>query len=64
MNEPRDYHTKSDRGKQISWYYSDVESNFKNDINELIYKTKADSQFLKTNLWLQKGKNGAGGGEE
>ena len=38
--------SKSDREKQISWYYSDVESNFKNDINELIYKTKADSQFL------------------
>ena len=29
---------------------------FKNDTNELIYKT--DSQILKTNLWLPKGKRG------
>ena len=28
----------------------------KNDTNELIYKTKTDSQTLKTNLWLPKGK--------
>ena len=28
----------------------------KNDTNELIYKTGADSQTLKTNLWLPKGK--------
>ena len=26
------------------------------DTNELIYKTGADSQTLKTNLWLPKGK--------
>ena len=27
-----------------------------NDTNELIYKTKIDSQTQKTNLWLPKGK--------
>ena len=31
------------------------------DTNELIYKTETDSQVLKTNLWLPKGKEG---GEE
>ena len=30
----------------------------KNDTNELIYKTEADSQTQKTNLWLPKGKGG------
>ena len=34
----------------------------KMDTNELIYKTETDSQVLKTNLWLPKGKEG--GGEE
>ena len=32
----------------------------KNDINEVIYKTEADSQILKTNLWSPKGKCGEG----
>ena len=31
---------------------------FKNDINELIYKTATDSQISKTNLWSPKGKRG------
>ena len=30
--------------------------------NEPIYKTETDSQTLKTNLWLPKGKGGAGDG--
>ena len=30
----------------------------KNDINELIYKTKTDSQIQKIILWLPKGKVG------
>ena len=30
----------------------------KNDTNELIYKTKTDSQTSKTNLWLPKWKSG------
>ena len=30
----------------------------KNDTNELIYKTEIDSQTLKTNLQLPKGKGG------
>ena len=33
----------------------------KDDTNELIYKTERDSQTLKTNLCLPKGKGGAGG---
>ena len=32
----------------------------KNGTNEVIYKTETDSQTLKTNLWLTKGK-GKGG---
>ena len=34
---------------------------FKNDLSELIYKTKRDSQILKTNLCLPKGKCGGRG---
>ena len=34
--------------------YSSVESNFFNDINELIWKTETKSQISKTNLWLPK----------
>ena len=30
---------------------------FKNYTIKLIYKIEIDSQILKTNLWLQKGKN-------
>ena len=33
----------------------------KNDTNELVYKTEADLQILKTNLWLPKGKCGGKG---
>ena len=32
----------------------------KNDTDELINKTEIDSQTLKTNLWLPKGKGGQG----
>ena len=63
MDGPRDYHTKwskSDKGRKIS-YHLHVESNFKNDTNELIYKTETDLQILKTNLWLPKGKCVCGG---
>ena len=59
MDGGRDYHTKcskSDTEIQISWYHSYMESNLKSDISELIYKTETDSQILKTNLWLPKGK--------
>ena len=31
------------------------------DTNELIYKTETDTQTLKTNLWLLKGKHEGGG---
>ena len=37
-----------------------MEFNFKNDINELIYKTEIDLQISKTNVWIPKGK-GRGG---
>ena len=39
------------------WYCLYVESN-KNDSKEFIYKTEADSQILKSNLKLPKGKQG------
>ena len=35
-----------------------------NDTNELIHKTETDSQALKTNLWLPKGKVQGAGGED
>ena len=34
---------------------------YKNDTNELIYKTETDSQTSKTNLWLPKGESWRGG---
>ena len=45
----------------IIWYHSYVESDFLNDINELIYKTETDSQISKKKLWLPKGKHGRDG---
>ena len=47
------------RERQIS-YHIPYMWNLKNDTNELTYKTEIDSQTVKTNLWLPKGK---GGGE-
>ena len=38
--------------------------NLKNSTNELIYKTETDSQTLKTNLRLPKGKGGGRINEE
>ena len=37
---------------------------FKNDTNELIYKTEMDLQISETNLWLPKGKRGGGINQE
>ena len=34
--------------------------NFKNNRNQSFYKTELDSQTLKTNFWLPKGKVGGG----
>ena len=51
---------KSDRERQISFDILLVESK-KKDTNEVIYKTETDSQTLKTNLWLPKGKCGGEG---
>ena len=46
----------SQRKTNIIWY--DLMQNLKYDTNELIYQTEIDSQTLKTNLWLPKGKSG------
>ena len=43
------------RKTRIIWYHLYVESK-RNDTNGLIYKTETDSQTLKTNLRLPKGK--------
>ena len=57
---PRDDHTKwnkSDREKEIP--YDTLICGIKNnDTNEFIYKIETDSQTLKTNLWILKGKGG------
>ena len=44
MDGSRDYHTKwsSQTNRNIKYYHSYVD--FKNDTNELIYKTERDSQ--------------------
>ena len=56
MDGPRDCHTEwSQRKTKIIWYHLYVESK-RNDTNGLIYKTETDSQTLKTNLRLPKGK--------
>ena len=48
------------RKTNIIWYHLYVESK-ENESNELIYKTETDSQTLKTNLCLPKGKHGGEG---
>ena len=50
------------RERQISYDITYMWDLKKNDTNELIYKTEADSQTQKTNLWLPKGKRGWRGG--
>ena len=44
--------------RQISYDITYMWNLIKNDINELFYKTETDSQILKSNLWLPKGKHG------
>ena len=51
---------KRHRKTEIIWYHFRVESK-KNNTNESISKTETDSQTWKTNLWLPRGKEGAGG---
>ena len=46
----------------IIGYHSYVGSNFKNNTNELIYRTETDLQISKTNLWLLRQKRGRGEG--
>ena len=57
IDGPRDYHTKLVK-TSITWYYWYKESKKKKDKNELIYKTGADSETYRTNIWLPKGKGG------
>ena len=60
---PRDYHTKRSKseGERQIPYNITYMWNLKYDRNELICKTKTDSETQKTNLRLPKGK-GSGGG--
>ena len=65
MNGPGNYYIKwrkSDRKRQISYDIAYMENLIKKkDTNELIYKTEADSQTKKINLWLPKRKGGEEG---
>ena len=61
VDGPRDYHTKwrkSDRERQIP-YDITYKWNLKNSTNELIYKTKTDSQ-TENKLMVTKGEGGKG----
>ena len=60
MHGPRDYHTKSDRERQI-FYDITYTCYLKNKTNKSIYKTETDSQTQNTNSWLPKGKGSRGG---
>ena len=57
MDWPRDYYAKwrSQTMTTIIWY--NIFGNLKSDKNELIFKTKPESQTSKINLWLPKGKS-------
>ena len=60
MDEPRDYHakwSKSERERQIPYDIACM-WNLKYDTNELIYKTKIDSE---NKIMLNKGEKGWGG---
>ena len=48
---------KSERKRQIPYDITYMR-NLKYDTDEFTYKTETDSQTLKTNLWLPKGKGG------
>ena len=52
MDGSRDYHTKRSQRKKYDITFM---WNLKKD-KQIIYKTEAVSQILKTNLWLPKGK--------
>ena len=41
---------------EVKWDKDNDRVNLKKDTNELIYETERDSQTLKMNLWLPKGK--------
>ena len=41
---------------EVKWDKDNDHVNLKKDTNELIYETERDSQTLKMNLWLPKGK--------
>ena len=54
MDGSRDYRTKSERERQISYTFTPM-WNLKYDTNELIYETETDSQTQRTDLWLPGG---------
>ena len=61
MNGPRDYHTKGSKSEKNKYHMISLTCGiYKDDTNELIYKTETDLQTLQTNLWLPKGKGGGG----
>ena len=62
MDGPQDYHTKQSKSERERQILYDITYmwNLKYDTNELIQKTKTDSEIYKTNLWLARGKGGGG----
>ena len=54
IDGPREYHTKSDRERQIP--YISYMWNLKKIHKYIYYKTETDLRTRKTNLWLTKGK--------
>ena len=59
MARLRDYHTKSEKERQIP-YDSTYMWNLKYDTNEHIYETERDSPTERTDLWLPRGRSGGG----
>ena len=58
VHGPRDYHTKQSKSKterQIPYNITYM-WNIKYDTNKCIYKTEANSQTQRTDLWLSRGK--------
>ena len=60
MDGPRDYHTKSERERQIPYDITYIR-NLKYDTNKLLYETEIDSQTWRTDLWLPRGRGNGGG---
>ena len=61
MDGTRDSHPEWSKSERQIPYEIIYMWNLKYGTNEFIYKTETDSQILKTNLWLPKGKEGGRG---